>query len=80
VLGREAMSALETLTNSRAWGKVSAVMKGWLANALASGDTFAIVESTSRAGASAAAAQSTSTGDEQEPPALPYRQATAQRQ
>jgi hypothetical protein len=59
---------------------VSAVMKDRLANALASGDTSAIVDLTTRIGASAAA-QGTSAGDEeQQQSALPYRQATAQRQ
>jgi hypothetical protein len=52
-------------------------MKDRLANALASGDTTAIVDLTSRLGSSAAA-QSTA-GDE-EPSPLPYRQATAERQ
>jgi hypothetical protein len=54
-------------------------MKDRLVNALAAGDTTAIVDLTTRLGASAAA-QSTSAGDEQESPALPYWQATAQRQ
>jgi hypothetical protein len=39
VLGREAMSALEKLATSTAWGTVSAVIKDRLANALALGDT-----------------------------------------
>jgi hypothetical protein len=54
-------------------------MKDRLASALASGDTSTIIDLTSRIGASAAA-QSTSAGDEQETPALPYRQAISQRQ
>lgn len=76
MLGREAMLALEKLTSSTAWGTVSALMKDRLANALASGDTSAIVDLTSRMGASAAAQSGT---DEEQSP-LPYRQATSQRQ
>jgi hypothetical protein len=63
------MTALEKLTTSTAWGTVSAVIKDRLADALASGDTSAIVDLTSRLGASAAAQSS-----EEEQPALPYRQ------
>jgi len=79
VLGREAMSALEKLTSSTAWGTVPAVMKDRLASALASADTSGYRRSQHRMGASTAA-QSSSAGDEQEPPALLYRQAVAQRQ
>jgi hypothetical protein len=75
VLGREALGAMEKLTTSTAWGTVSSVMKDRLADALASGDTSMIIDLTSRLGASGAAQSS-----EEEPPALPYRQATAQRQ
>jgi hypothetical protein len=53
-------------------------MKDRLANALASGDTSAIVDLTSRLGASAAA-QRASAGDEQKQPGMPYRQAAARR-
>jgi hypothetical protein len=55
---------------------MSAVMKDQLASTLASGDTSAIVDLTSRIGASAAAQSSAHEGEEP----LPYRQATAQRQ
>jgi hypothetical protein len=79
VLGREAMSALEKLTTSTAWGTVSAVMKDRLAGALASGDTSTIIDLASRLGA-AGAAQSSDDEEEQPPPSLPYRQAVSQRQ
>jgi hypothetical protein len=49
-----------------------------LVNALASGDISAIIDLISRMGANAAA--QSSAGEEEQPPALPYRQATAQRQ
>jgi hypothetical protein len=75
VLGREAMGALEKLTTSTAWGTVSAVMKDRLASALASGDTQAIIDLTSRMGASAAAQSS----EEEEAPTQPYRQAVSER-
>jgi len=50
-------------------------MKDRLANALASGDTSAIVDLTSRMGASAAAQSS----EEEAAPALPYRQGVSGR-
>jgi hypothetical protein len=52
-------------------------MKDRLASALASGDTSAIIDVTSRMGASAAAQSS---AGEEEQPALPYRQAVSWRQ
>jgi len=51
-------------------------MKDRLAQALASGNTQAIVDLTSRMGASAV---TQSSADDEESP-LPYRQATAERQ
>ena len=78
MLGREAMLALEKLTSSTAWGTVSALMKDRLANALASGDTSAIVDLTSRMGASAVATRQHRRGRTTTGPALP--QATSHRQ
>lgn len=74
VLGREAMGALEKLTTSTAWGTVSAVMRSKLADAIASGDTSAIIDLATRLGASGAVQAS----EEEQAPA-PYRQAVSQR-
>lgn len=68
------MTALEKVTNSTAWGTVSAVMKDRLAAALAAGETQAIIDLASRLGASAAQSS------EEEQPTRPYRQARSQRQ
>ena len=68
--------AIEKLTTSTAWGTVSAVVKDRLANALASGNTQAIVNLTSGIGARAA---QLSTSEEEEPSGMP-RQAVAERQ
>ena len=74
MLGREAMSALEKLTTSPAWGTITAVMKGRLADALASGDTLAIVNLSARI----AAAQAAQSSEDEE--SAPYKQAMAERQ
>lgn len=74
VLGLEAMTALEKLTTSTAWGTVSAVMKSKLADAIASGNTSAIIDLATRLGATTAAG-----GGEDEASAQP-RQAVAKRQ
>ena len=74
VLGREAMAAVEKATTSTAWNTVSAVMKGKLADAIASGDTQTIINLTSRIAAAQAAQPSP------EDQSAPYAQATAQLQ
>jgi hypothetical protein len=75
VLGREAMAAVEKATTSTAWGTVRAVMKDRLADAMAAGDTQAVIRLTSRIAAAQAAQPSA-----EDESAEPYKQATAQRQ
>ena len=67
MLGREVMDVLEKVTTSPAWGTVSAVNKGRLADAIASGNAQNIIDLASRIGARAAAA-SVEEEEGQQPP------------
>jgi hypothetical protein len=69
---------LNKLARSTLRQAVATASKAKLANALPSGDTSAIVDLTTRMGASAAA--QSAVGAEEGQPALSYRQATAERQ